>query len=132
MKANVQYNDFIGTAAADISDPLGFQGGNDINQIAKHFKLDEERFKPVGISIYGPDGFWISLICVDKERSTADKEHIVKMSVEVENEREILDFLFKRLQIVLYDKFDNIYPNMDIDEEARFEDFHDTEEDTEE
>lgn len=128
MKASVQYNDFIGTVAGDISDGLGGLGGDNINGLAKYFNLNEERFTPIGISIYGTDGFGISLICVDKERSTEAKEYIVNMSCEVEDEKEILDILFKRLHIVLYDRFDNKYPNLDYDQEVSFSEFHETEE----
>jgi len=124
MKANVQYNDFEGTVAADISDGLGGVRGDDLKSIGRFFNLDEERFKIVGLSIYGTDDFYISLICVDKKRSTEHKEHIVKMSCEVENEKEILDILFKRLHIVLYDRFDGKYVNMDYDEEVHISDFH--------
>ncbi|MFA5417690.1 MAG: hypothetical protein WC341_04445 [Bacteroidales bacterium] len=128
MIANVTYNDFIGTVATDISDRLGRAGVDNIKGIAKFFHLDEERFKPVGISLYEIDGFHISLLCVDKEKSTEEKEHIVSMSCEVDNEKEIIDILFKHLSIVLYDKFDNKYPELDYDEEVRYRDFHKTEE----
>ncbi len=126
MKANVQYNDFKGTAAADISDGLGGAGGDDMKGLAKFFDLDEERFTPIGISLYGTNGFSVSILCVDKEQSTDEKEHIVSMSYDVENEGEIIDILFKRLHIVLHDKFDNKYPNLDYDEEVRYSDFHET------
>lgn len=96
MKASVQYNDFKGTASADISDGLGGVGGDDIKGLAKFFDLDENRFTPIGISLYGTNGFSVSLLCVDKVQSTAEKEHIVSMSYIVENEREIIDRLFKR------------------------------------
>lgn len=124
MKANVQYNDFKGTAAADISDGLG--GAGDMKGLAKFFDLDEDRFTPIGISLYGTNGFSVSILCVDKEQSTEEKEHIVSMSYDVENKGEIIDFLFKRLHIVLHDKFDNKYPNLDYDEEISYSDFHET------
>lgn len=128
MKADVQYNDFSGTVSADISDGLGRAGGDDIKGLAKFFKLNEERFEPIGISFYGTDGFHISLLCVDKEKSTKEKEHIVSMSCDVNDQKEIIDILFKRLHIVLHDKFDNKYPELDFDEEVRYSDFHGTEE----
>jgi hypothetical protein len=92
------------------------------------FNLNAERFKIVGLSLYGPDGFYVSLICVDKEKSTEQKEHMVSMSCDIDNEKEILDILFKRLHIVLHDKFDDKYPNLNYDEEVNFSDFHETEE----
>ena len=126
MKANVQYNDFIGTAAADISDGLGGDGGDDMKGLAKFFDLDEDRFTPIGISLYGTIGFSVSILCVDKEQSTDEKEHIVSMSYDVEKEGKIIDILFKRLHIVLHNKFNNKYPNLDYDEEVRYSDFHET------
>ncbi|WP_299677590.1 hypothetical protein [uncultured Dokdonia sp.] len=124
MKANVQYNDFTGTASADISDRLGAGGGGDMEGLAKVFNIDENRFKPVGISLYGVGGFIVSLICVDNEKSTDEKEHIVKMSCNIDNEKDIIDIIFKRLNIVLYDKYDKKYSNLDYDEEVRYSDFH--------
>ena len=49
------------------------------------------------------------------------------MSIEIEDEKKILDILLKRLHIVLHDKFDDKYSNMEYDEEVSFSDFHDTE-----
>jgi|SRR5690606_1901222 len=128
MKADVQYNDFVGTAAADISDFLGSRYGDNLESFGKYFKIDETRFNVIGISIYGTDSFYISLLCVDKLRSTTEKEHIVNMSIEIENEKDILDFLFKRLHIVLHSRFDKKYTEMDYDEEVNFSDFHETDE----
>ncbi|MES2063558.1 MAG: hypothetical protein V4456_16645 [Bacteroidota bacterium] len=126
MKADVQYNDFIGTAAADISDSLGSKNGDYLESFGKYFKIDENKFEVVGISIYGTDEFYISLICIDKQKSTPDKEHIVSMSIEINEPREILDFLFKRLHIVLHGKFDEKYKDLSYDEEVRYSDFHET------
>jgi hypothetical protein len=128
MKASTQYNDFKGTVSADISDAFGGPGGDDIKSLARFFDLNFERFEPIGISLYGTDGFSVALLCVDKERSTEEKEHIVSMSCEVEDEKEIIDILFKRLHIVLHNRFDDKYPNLDYDEEVNFSDFHETEE----
>jgi hypothetical protein len=127
MKADVQYNDFVGTAAADISDYLGSKYGDYLESFAKFFKIDDNRFKIIGISIYGTENFYISLLCIDKQRSSEEKEYIVSMSIEVENEKEVLRFLFKRLHIVLHSRFDNKYPNLEYDEEIRYEDFHNLE-----
>lgn len=132
MKAQVPYNDFEGSVAADISDGLGGVHRDNLESIGKYFNLDENRFKIVGISIYGTNEFSISLICIDIERSTDKKEHIVSMLCEVDDEKEILDILFKRLHIVLYDKFDDKYVNMDYDSEVRFSDYHDIKEKNEE
>lgn len=128
MKADVQYNDFKGTVAADISDFLGGPGSDDLNSIGKYFGLNQDRFEIIGLSIYGTKNFSISLICVDKERSDENNEHIVSMSVDYEEGNEILDQLFKRLHIVLHNKFDDKYPDLGYNEEVNFSDFHETEE----
>jgi hypothetical protein len=130
MKADVQYNDFRGFAAADISDYLGTKYGDYIESFGKLFKIDEDRFKVIGISIYGTEDFFISLYCIDKQRSTENKEFIVSMSIPIneKNEKQILRILFKRLHIVLHSRFDEKYPQMDYDEEIRYEDFHDLKE----
>ena len=127
MIANTHYNDFKGTVSADIPDMSCGSGGDDIKSLARIFNLNLSRFKPVGISLYGTNGFSVSLICVDKEKSTEEKEHIVSMSCKVETEKKIIDTLFKRLHIVLHNRFDDKYPNLDYDEEVNYSDFHEME-----
>ncbi len=126
MKASVQYNDFKGTVAADISDFLGEPAYDDLNTIGEYFNLNQERFKIVGLSIYGTHDFSISLICVDKEKSSPQKEFIVKMSYDIERDNDILDTLFKRFHVVLHDNLDNKYPGLEYDQEVKFSDFHKT------
>ena len=126
MKADVQYNDFKGTAAADISDSLGIKHGDSLESIGKCFKIDENRFKVIGISIYGTENFLISLLCVDNQKSTEEKEHIVSMAIHIKNDKRILGFLFKRLHIILHSRFDEKYLNLKYDEEVNYADFHKT------
>lgn len=124
MKASTQYDDFKGTVSADISDLLGSRTSDDFKGIAEYFKLDQERFKIVGLSIYGTSNFSVSLICVDKKESTSENEKIVKMLYDKEKETDILDILFKRLNIVLHNKYEKVYDSMDSDLEVRYTDFH--------
>ncbi len=131
MKADVQYNDFIGTATADISDALGSKYGDNLESYGKFFKVDQSRFQVVGLSVYGTKKPYVSLVCIDKHKSTAEKEHIVKMSIEIEKTHDVLDFLFKRLHIVLHGKFDKKYKDLDYDEEVDYEDFHESDSDYE-
>lgn len=126
MKADVQYNDFIGSAAADISDYLGSNFGDELDSFSKYFKIDKDRFKIIGISIYGTDSFLISMLCVDNKMSTAEKEHIVKMTIDIKDEKEILNFLFKRLHIVLHSRFDSKYPQLNYDEEVNYNEYHES------
>ena len=132
MKADVQYNDFNGSVAADISDALSKYAGDTLKSIGRYFKLDEKRFEIIGLSIYGTDDFSISLLCVDKQKSNDTKEHIVSMMYDLGDDKENLDILFKRLHIVLHQKFDEKYPDLSYNEEVRFSDFHDTVADDEE
>lgn len=127
MKADVQYNDFKGTAAADISDFLGSRYADGLTGFAKYFKIDEDRFEIIGISVYGTKNFYISFYCVDKKKSTPEKEHIVSMSMDIEDDKEILSFLFKRLHVVLHSRFDKKYAELTYDEEVNYEDFHESE-----
>ncbi|MFY7937095.1 MAG: hypothetical protein ACOVOQ_06955 [Flavobacterium sp.] len=126
MKAGVQYNDFVGTAAADISDFLGSKYGNHLISFQKYFSIDETRFRVVGISIYGIDSDCISLFCVDKQRSTEEKDYLVKMSIDIDNKKEILNFLFKRLHVVLHSRSDEKYPGTKFYEEINYSDYHET------
>ncbi|RDI07984.1 hypothetical protein [Flavobacterium sp. AG291] len=131
MKADVQYNDFVGTAAADISDNLGTKYGDYLDSFGKYFKINEERFKVVGISIYGTEDFHISLYCIDNIKTAQKgKEHIVDMSISIpdEDKKDILDLLFKRLHIVLHSKFDTKYSLMEYAEEIDYDDYHNNEE----
>ncbi|QIE59288.1 hypothetical protein G5B37_06840 [Rasiella rasia] len=124
MKASVQYGDFKGTASADISDELS-SGMDNLQDIANYFGINTDRFKVVGISIYGTKDFSILLFCVDSEQNTDDKERIVKILCDCEDETNILDTLFKRFNVVLHSRHDEKYSLVDnYDEEANFEDYH--------
>ena len=135
MKADVSYNDFNGTVAADISDALSKYAGDTLKSIGRYFKLDENRFDIIGLSIYGTDDFSMSLLCVDRNKSKDGQEHIVSMMYDMGDKKENFDVLFKRLHFVLYERFDEKYPELRYNEEVRFSDFHETPEgdtDTEE
>lgn len=112
MKAKTQYTDMIGTVAADISD----FSSNRLDDLAESFNVDLNRFKVVGISIYGTDEFNVCFICVDKIKSNEGKEHIVKLYLDGEYTN-ILSILFKRFEAVLYNYTDSKYPDLDYDEE---------------
>jgi len=128
MIASTHYDDFKGTVSADIAGTLRDADGDKMKKLATFFDLNLERFEPIGISLFGTSGFSVSLICVDKEKSTKEKEHIVSMFCEVENEKEIIEILFQRFHIVLHNRFDKKYPNLDFNEEVNYNDVHETEE----
>ncbi|AJA67703.1 hypothetical protein HX057_11385 [Myroides odoratimimus] len=126
MKAEVQFNDFTGSIAADISDIIAAKKGNYISSIGEYFDVDQERFKVVGISLTGISDFKATLICVDKQKSTESKEHIVKMTLELDEEgqKEMLNLLFKRLNLVLFDAGEKHYSTLECDEEIAFNEYH--------
>ena len=119
MKASTTYNDLIGTSGANISN-LNTKF-NKLEELADYFKIDKKRFKAVGLSIYGPSNdyeeFCVKFICVDKQKSTEEKEHIVQILIDDEYDN-ILGLLFETLHIVLYDQFDSKYPELNYDEET--------------
>lgn len=124
MKANTSYNDFKGSVSADISDSLSKLSGDSLQSIGKYFELNEERFELVGLSITGTDDFNISLICIDKTKSKVNQECIVKMEFENTKSKGLLKLLFKNLNFVLYQQFDDKYSNLSFDKVLNFSDFH--------
>ncbi len=132
MKADTSYNDFKGTVAADISDKLSRDyAGDTLKSIGRYFKLDDKRFDIIGLSIYGTEDFIISLLCVDKNKSKEGEEHIVSMMYDLDDKKENLDILFKRLHIVLHGRFDEKHHELEYNEEVRFSDFHETDDEEE-
>ena len=78
MKADTQYNDFVGTAAADMSDHTT------LSQYLTSKGVDIKRYEPFGVNLYSGEGGFIdvSIICVDKEQSTSSSQHIVDIGFE--------------------------------------------------
>ncbi len=117
MKASVQYNDFKGTAAADISD------FSNLNDFLKDRGIDTERYNAIGASFYAgySDFFLASIICVDKEQSTEEKEYIVKIGFEKKLTKDDFFDLFKRFNVIISQSFSG-YENMEIDKEFTYYD----------
>lgn len=122
MKASTQYTDLVGTAAADISDS---SRSNTLEEVAQHFNLDKKRFKIIGLSIYGIGRLSVSLICEDLSKSTNDKKYIVKLLID--NVDDVIALVLKRLHVVLYNKRDEVYPDIELSEELHLSDFTSTE-----
>jgi len=104
MKATVQYNDYVGSTAADISDHTTLE------KYLEEINVDTKRFHPIGVRFftsYG-DRCNVAIICQD---ATNDNS-LVELNLD---EMSISDFLslFKRLEIILHFKG---YENRDIDE----------------
>ena len=113
MKADVQYNDFKGTAAADISDHTSLE------DFLNDRGIDVVRFTAIGAEFYSgySDFFSASILCVDNEKSVEQKKHIVSMEFEITKD----DFfeLFKRFNVVITDPFGG-YDELEIDELITF------------
>lgn len=120
MKADVQYNDFKGTAAADISDHRTLQ------DFLNSKKVDIAKYESFGATFYSGynDYFDASIICRDLEKSTDQKSHIVEFHFEVTKD-EFFEF-FKRFNVVIYEEHDND-SNKEPDEIIRMYDDENTE-----
>lgn len=96
MKASVQYDDFVGTAAADISDFIT------LHEVLKNWGVDTERYYPVGISFFsGTNNFvTFSILCEDRVENSGK---IVKISYDKEPGYSIKDImeLFKRFEVII-------------------------------
>jgi hypothetical protein len=126
MKAKVQYGDFEGTAAADLSDAISTFYGNRSDGLSKYFKLDENRFELVGVDISGIQRPFLILICLDKNQSNDGENHYVRMTYDIEDKKVNLDTLFKRLNIIL---FDSLHSQLSIEniKSVNYSDVHETE-----
>lgn len=123
MKATVQYNDFIGTAAADISDHFSLQ------DFLENRNVNTEKYEAIGAEFYCgySDFFSISIICVDKERSTNGNRHLVNIEFEKELTKDEFFDLFKRFNVVITQKYGN-YEHLEIEESITFDDREEDEE----
>lgn len=94
MKASVQYNDYRGTVAADISDYAL------LSDYLKDRGVDVERYEPIGVRFYSGYSEYVSVnfICID-HHSVERKAVTLKFEKEF-SVSEFLD-LFKRLEIIL-------------------------------
>lgn len=119
MRADTQYNDFVGTSAADISDHLNLK--DFLN--SRNVSLD--RYEPIGASFYHSysDFFTAYIICIDKEKSEKDKPYIVNMHFEGEfTPQEFFD-LFKRFHVIITNKYGG-YTDHEINEEITIDNRH--------
>ena len=94
MKASVQYNDYRGTVAADLSDYAL------LSDYLRDRGVDVERYEPIGVRFYSSYSEFISVnfICIDHQ---LDEHKAVTLAFEKKlSASEFLD-LFKRLEIVL-------------------------------
>jgi len=117
MKATVQYNDFVGTAAADISDHFS------LSDFLKSRNVDTERYDAIGVEFYCgySDFFSVSILCVDKERSTVEKRYLVNIGFEKKITKDEFFDLFKRFNVVITQKYGK-YESLEIEESITLDD----------
>lgn len=107
MKASVQYNDYLGTAAADISDWIK------LDEYLEQKGVDTNHYEAIGAEFFhGERSFWASIICIDKESKTPNKA--VRISFEKGLSEEEFFSLFKRFEVVITKKYGN-YQDLEVD-----------------
>ncbi len=99
MKASVQYGDFKGTSAADISDH------ENLEAVLGRLGVDTARYKPVGVRFYSgyKDFFSGSIIALDQNQSSDKEPYLIEINLQFSRD----DFfdMFKRLDVVLLSRF---------------------------
>lgn len=63
MEARVQYNDYVGTAAADFADSSSLEG------YLKEKGVNTERYEPIGVKSFSSytNYFNVRFICIDRQ-----------------------------------------------------------------
>jgi len=117
FKAQVQFNDFVGSAAADISDH------SDLKKFLVLRKVDVERYEPVGASFYSGynHNCNASIICLDRIRSSEGRPYLVDISFEGDFDSADFFNLFKRFNVMITSKTRGYY-QIEISEEIVFDD----------
>ncbi|NVO03768.1 MAG: hypothetical protein HXX09_13810 [Bacteroidetes bacterium] len=100
MNANTKYTDLKGRVSADISDFIG--NDNNLQDILEDYNLEKEKYKVIGININGVSEIEISLICIDKSKSTKENDYLVELKIE-RGAITILEDYFKKLRIILFE-----------------------------
>lgn len=109
MKASVQYNDFLGTSAADWNDYFSME------EFLKQRGVDTERYEPIGAEFFNVERYFNAyIICRDKQSGESKKA--VKFSFEDGFSMEEFFNLFKRFNVILTKKHGN-YQDWELDEE---------------
>jgi hypothetical protein len=115
MEANVQYNDFVGTAAADIEENF-----KNLNDVLSECGVDTTRYEGIGAKFDGG----VSIICIDKQKTTNGKPYIVSIDLDDEFTQEDFFDLFKRFQLILWSKY---HEECEIDEELTLDEIQEDE-----
>jgi hypothetical protein len=125
MEAIVQYNDFIGTVAADQNGYATLEG------FLQEKNIDSHRYQCIGVKFFASskDYFSMGVMCMDR-RKTNDKENPYIVSIDFENEIDKDEFfdLFKRFEAIIYNRYSTEYQDFDIEEEISYKEAMDNNE----
>ncbi|MBQ4386697.1 MAG: hypothetical protein II822_03725 [Prevotella sp.] len=96
MKASTQYDDYVGTCAADISDH------KNLTNLLSDWGVSTERFYPVGVKFYcGETGQCnLSVLCNDKESHDGSIAEICYVREPGYSIQDVMS-LFKRFQVIM-------------------------------
>lgn len=112
MKPSTPYDDLQGIVTADVSNLT--TSTNSLKELAEYFKIDVNRYDVVGLETYGVGEFFVKLIAIDKEKSTDEKEYLVQIAID---DQENLQKIFKDLHIIVMDRFRQEYLEREVDAE---------------
>jgi len=107
METSTQYDDLKGQVSADIFEMAKLNG------LARSFEIDLERYNVIGLDLFGVEEISIAFIAIDRQKSTAEREHLVKIEA---GNLEDLGQVIERLHIILLDRFRQGYLERGIDE----------------
>ena len=96
MKANVKYNSFVGSAAADLSESVN------LKQLLLESGYDANRYEPLGLDVIIESGsLAIFVICIDKLNYDANSKMVSKCLLKNNNSVNF-NKIFKHLNIFLF------------------------------
>lgn len=106
MKANVQYNDYCGTTAADRNDYLEANIVKITEIIIDRFgiSLDADNYQYVGVSVYGTQ---VEDVCASFYFRDKETKEVVKCFISSIQLQAVLD-LFKRFEFQVGDHLEDI------------------------
>lgn len=97
MKATVHHHDLFGSAAADIRDHMNLQ------MYLESKGVDTERYEAVGagFNLEQDNSFSGFVICKDSQKSTEERDQLIRLHFEKEMTKEEFFSLFKRFEVIL-------------------------------
>lgn len=96
MKANVKYNSFVGSVAADLSESVN------LKQLLLESGYDANRYEPLGLDVIIESGrLSIFVMCIDKLNYDSNNKNVSKCLLKNNNSVNF-NKLFKHLNIFLF------------------------------